>query len=507
MFSTSTATPAQKKLFWACFVALVATSFTFILRIMALGEIATEFGLSETQKGEILGVGIWPFAVSIVLFSLIIDKIGYGKAILFAFLTHVAFAVLTVTATGYWSLYIGSALGGLAAGAIEAAINPLVATVFRTEKTKWLNILHAGWPGGLVLAGILALLLGGEIGWKGEILLVLLPVVAYGLMMLRCEFPASERVVAGVSYRDMLKEVGLLGMLITSVLIFRELGRVFGWPDMVGLAAAGAVSLGFFAYVRSLGNPLFVILMLVMIPLAITELGTDSWISSLMEPPMRELGLAGGWVLVYTAALMMVLRFYAGSFVHRLSPLGLLAASAGLAIVGLLMLSSAAGILILVAATVYGLGKTFFWPTMLGVVSEQCPKGGALTLNMIGGIGMLSAGVLGNALLGNIQDKEVDHVLLAERPALHAEVIGEEQRSIFGAYRAVDQARLDELSEEERGAVAAVRDEAKKSALKTVAVFPAVMLLSYLALMAWFRARGGYHPVTLIAEPPHAIEP
>jgi xylose isomerase len=383
MFSTSDATPAQKKLFWACFVALVATSFTFMLRILALEDIALEFELSETQKGEILGVGIWPFAISIVLFSLVIDKIGYGKAILFAFVAHVAFAVLTVTATGYWSLYIGSALGGLAAGSIEAAINPLVATVFHKEKTKWLNILHAGWPGGLVLAGILAMTLGGTIGWKGQILLVSLPVVAYGLMMLRNEFPESERVVAGVSYREMLKEVGLLGMFITSALIFREVGRVFEWSDAVSWSATAVVSLGFFAYVRSLGHPLFVILMLIMIPLAITELGTDSWISSLMEPPMRELGLAGGWVLVYTALLMMVLRFYAGSFVHRLSPLGLLAVSAGLAIVGLTLLSGAAGIMILVAATVYGVGKTFFWPTMLGVVSEQCPRGGALTLNMI----------------------------------------------------------------------------------------------------------------------------
>ncbi len=507
MFTTSDASPAQKRLFWACFVALVATSFTFVLRIMAMDSIADEFGLSETQKGEILGVGIWPFAVSIVLFSLIIDRIGYGKAILFAFIAHAAFAILTVTATGYWSLYIGSALGGLAAGAIEAAINPLVATVFHKEKTKWLNILHAGWPGGLVLAGILALTLGGDIGWQGQILLVFLPVVAYGLMMMRCEFPASERVVAGVSYRDMLKEVGFLGMLITSTLIFREVGRVVGWSELVTWLAVAAVSLGFFAYVRSLGHPLFIILMLVMIPLAITELGTDSWITSLMTPPMAEIGLAGGWVLVYTAALMMILRFYAGSIVHRLSPLGLLACSAGLAIVGLLMLSNATGVMILGAATVYGLGKTFFWPTMLGVVSEQCPRGGALTLNMIGGIGMLSAGVIGSALLGNIQDREVDRVLLQEQPALHAEVIGKEQQSIFGEYRALDQEKLGSTSESDQAAVTSIQDGAKKSALSTVAIFPSIMLVAYLGLLWWFKRRGGYRPVSLIAEPPHSIEP
>ncbi len=102
-----------------------------------------------------------------------------------------------------------------------------------------------------------------------------------------------------------------------------------------------------------------------MIPLATTELGTDSWITELMTPVMQDMGLQPGWVLVYTAFIMMVLRFLAGPIVHRLSPLGLLAVCSAIAIVGLVMLSKTAGFLIFIAATIYALGKSFFWPTML----------------------------------------------------------------------------------------------------------------------------------------------
>lgn len=488
---------AKKKLFWACFIALTATSFAFMLRIMTLGGLAEEFGLSETQQGEILGVGIWPFGVSIILFSLVIDKIGYGKAILFAFLAHAAFAIITIFATGYWSLYVGSLLGGLAAGAIEAAINPVVATMFKENKTKWLNILHAGWPGGAAAAGLLAMSLGADASWQLKIGLIFIPVILYGALMATCRFPVSERVAAGVTHKEMLQQAGWLGALVASSLVCMEVGRVFEWSNLVVYAAIAVLVLAFAAYTRAAGNLLFFILTLTMMPLAITELGVDSWITALMEPEMTAFGLPAVMVLVYTMLIMMILRFSAGPIVHRLQPLGLLAISAALAVAGLNLLSTATGFGILAAATLYGIGKTFFWPTMLGVVSEQCPRGGALTLNMISGIGMLAAGVLGNPLLGNIQDKETDAVLFAEAPAIHAQVAGAEKRSVFGAYRPLDGEKVAALQPAEREQVTAIQNRAKKDALTTASVFPVAMLAVYIALILWFRARGGYKPVQL----------
>lgn len=158
----------SKRLFWACFMSLIATAFGFVVRSMIITDLGKQFDLSATQQGEIFGAGLWPFAISIVLFSLIVDKIGYGRAMAFAFVCHVVSCVMTIFATGYWSLYIATFIMTLGNGSVEAVINPVVATMFSKEKTKWLNILHAGWPGGLVIGGIMAIALGaiGIESWK-----------------------------------------------------------------------------------------------------------------------------------------------------------------------------------------------------------------------------------------------------------------------------------------------------------------------------------------------------
>src|SRR5690606_25676033 len=217
----------NKKLFLACYVALVTTSFGFILRALTLPQWGDEFNLTNTQIGEIAGVGLWPFAISIVLFSLIIDKVGYKNSMIFAFICHIASAVLTFFADGYTMLYIATFIMALGNGTVEAVTNPAVATMFPKEKPKWLNMLHAGWPAGLVLGGILALIMGPETNWKLKIILVLLPAVAYALMMFPLKFPVNERVQAGVSYLEMLKEVGMGGALIIVALIVFQLGAVF----------------------------------------------------------------------------------------------------------------------------------------------------------------------------------------------------------------------------------------------------------------------------------------
>lgn len=496
-----TAPAKDMKLFYACFVALITTSFGFILRAIILPEWGVQFNLTQTQLGEIAGVGLWPFAISIVLFSLIIDKIGYKTALIFAFICHVASAILTICATGYWMLYAGTFIVALGNGTVEAVVNPVVATMFPREKTKWLNMLHAGWPGGLVLGGIIALLMGADTRWEYKIGLILLPTLAYGIMMISRKFPVNERVQAGVSYKEMLQEVGAIGALIIVSLIVFQLGEVFKWPTVFNIILILVVTALFGWYTKSLGKPLFIILLLIMIPLATTELGTDSWITDLMTPAMNDLSLQAGWILVYTSAIMFILRFFAGPIVHKVSPLGLLAICSGIAAIGLYMLSMSAGVMILVAATVYGLGKTFFWPTMLGVVAEQFPKGGALTLNITGGLGMIAAGVIGAGTLGFIQDKTVDANISAydkaNNTAIHSTYVTEKKTSVFGSYQAIDQSKLATASKEDNQAVTTIRNGAKKDALKYIVIFPLIMLASYLLLIFYFRSRGGYKSVIL----------
>lgn len=486
---------SKKQLFWSCFAALMATSFGFMLRGMLIGEWANEFKLTEVQKGEIFGVGLWPFALSITLFSLIIDRIGYGKSMIFALTCHLASVIITLLANGYWMLYIGTLIFALGNGAIEASINPIVASMFSSEKTKWMNILHAGWPGGMVVGGIIAIIMGKDIEWRVKMGIILVPMIIYGFLMMGKKFPVHERVKAGVSYREMLAELGIGGgLLITSLIVF-QLGNVFSWPLYVNISLIIVIVGAFGIYVRSLGQPLFLILLLIMLPLAITELGTDSWIIDLMTPEMEKLNLQAGWVLVYTALIMTITRLFAGTFLKIFNPFGLLILCSLIAVFGLLFLSFSTGIMIFVAATIYGFGKSYFWPTMIGIVGERFPKGGALILNVVTATGMIAVGIIGAVFLGFVQVKEIDRKLAAENPVLHSKYLLIEKESILGNYKALDETLINAAEPEEKLILQTLKETSKKDALKIVAILPSGMFVFYLLLWLYFKRKGGYKPI------------
>ncbi|MEY4816242.1 MAG: hypothetical protein RLZZ162_3315, partial [Verrucomicrobiota bacterium] len=185
--------PRNSRLFWGCFIALVTCAFGFVVRAQVIGEWQTEFNLSETQKGDILGVGFWPFAFSIFVFSFIIDKVGYGRVAAFGLFCHLVSTVMLVTAKNASQLYWGTFIFALSNGTVESYINAAVAAMYPREKTKWLNILHAGWPGGIALAGVIGIGLSGW-SWQTKIALTFLPTVVYGLLLVGQKFPISERV-------------------------------------------------------------------------------------------------------------------------------------------------------------------------------------------------------------------------------------------------------------------------------------------------------------------------
>jgi MFS family permease len=491
------------RLFWGCFIALIATAFGFIIRALVIGDWGDDFNLTETQKGELLGVGLWPFAISIIAFSLIIDRIGYRKAMIFGFICHVSSALITIFANGYWMLYIGTFIVALGNGTVEAFINPVVATMFRKDKTRWLNVLHAGWPGGLVLGGVVVILLGSDASWQMKIGLILLPTLIYGWMLWGRVFPPNERVASGVSYIDMLREVGLIGAAIISLLVFAEIGRVFAWPTWVSVGIALGLA-GYFGWVtRSLGKPLFILMLLMMMPIATTEVGTDSWISELMAFEMASLGIAAGWVLVYTSFIMLVLRFFAGPLIKVLSPIGLIAVCGLIASLGLTFLSTATGATVLLAATIYGIGKTFFWPTMIGICAEQFPRGGALTINSVAGVGMLAVGIVGNPFLGYFQDRQIEQEVLqydqANATVLHQTYVTQEKVGLFGDYLSLDRQKLAVAPAADREPVEAIQAQSAKNTLGVVAYLPLFTAVVFGLLALFFRLRGGYKPVILDA--------
>ncbi len=359
-----------RKLFLASCVALVTTSMVFSIRGDILDALGADFHLNRQQTGLILSPAFWGFTLSILIGGSLVDFIGMRRLLLISSGGYVA-AVLAILLAprpaaavapyysdpGFIILYGAMLTLGLSQGLVEGVINPLCATMFPTEKTHRMNVLHAWWPGGLIIGGlasyaltkIMGLDLPGvsaataTLGWQVKLGLIILPAAAYALMVWSEAFPATERVSAGVSNRDMIQET------------FR---------------------------------PLFLLLFGCMWLTAATELGPDQWVGSLIT---NLVGMQGILILVYTAGIMFVMRFFGGRLAHAMSPTGLLTVSAILSSIGLFSLGSASTpTQAFLAATIFGVGKTYFWPVMLGVTAERFPKGGALALAVIGGTGNLS---------------------------------------------------------------------------------------------------------------------
>ena len=513
----------DKILFWGCFIALITTSYAFISRmILCGGQFKADFGLDNVVVGQLQGAGVWPFGVSIIIFSLFIDRIGYKVAMVFSFVSYLIYTAMAFLAYqtihgvtgdglpaaqhhGYQLLYWGSIILGLGNGSVEAYANPIVTTMFNTDKAKWLNRLHAGWPGGLVLGGLCTIALAANPDWRITLGLILIPAFIFLFILVSLKIPKSEREQAGISYEAMLKEFGFFGALVGFGLVFAQLGQVFGWNSGVVWGLTGAVVVIFAAVTRSFGRLLLAFLIIIMMPQATTELGTNGWITALMEDPMKAAGYNSAWVLVYTSAIMLVLRFCAGPLIHKFSPVGLLAACSALAGLGILALSQTAHAgtgTIFAAATLFGVGITFFWPTILGLTSEQCPKGGALTLNAMGGIGMLAVGILGAPFLGYMQESTTTQQLRATNPALYEQVKMEPSpKYLLGAYEAIDPVKSAAVTDAKAQAdLQAATTAGKFSALGKMAMFPAFTFVCYLALLGYFKSRGGYKPVQLQAK-------
>lgn len=364
----------EKLLFWASFLTLIAAGIGFSVRGAVLKDWGNQFGFTQAELGTITGGGLIGFGITIIVLSFFADWIGYGKLMLLAFLLHASSAVVTFMATpvygmygkegAFWCLNIGMWLFALGNGACEAVINPLTATLFPKNKTHWLNILHAGWPGGLILGALLTLgfnQVEGGIRWEIKLATFVVPVLLYGLMMFGRDFPRSEASKSGVSI--------------------------------------GAMLLTLFA-------PILLFLFLLHALVGYVELGTDSWITNIGNTVLKDENKAL-IAFIWTNLVMFGLRFFAGPIVEKISPLGLLFFSAVLGTAGLVLFSQPfvdSFVLWFVVSTVYAVGKTFYWPTMLGVISERFPRGGALALGISGGIGMLSAGLLGAPGIGYKQD-------------------------------------------------------------------------------------------------------
>lgn len=336
-----------KRLFVMSSVALIVTAMTFAIRARLEPIWGDEFNLTDVQMGLAIGTAFWGFTLAQFIGGPLVDVIGMKRFVRIAFFLHLIGIVVTIFATNFWTLFVGTLFMGVGNGSIEAGCNPLVATIFPNAKTKMLNRFHVWFPGGIVIGSLTSYLVMDVFEWGWMVLVgsLVIPLIIYGALMWGQKFPKTERVEMGVSYKDMWKA------------IFK---------------------------------PLFLVMLFAMLLTAATELTTGQRINSLLEGT----GVAPILVLAFINGIMAIGRGFAGPIVHRINTTGMLMFSAVVSLIGLLLMSYLeGGVLVFLSAGVFAIGICFFWPTMLGFVSEKMPETGALGLSIFGGAGMLSTSI------------------------------------------------------------------------------------------------------------------
>jgi MFS family permease len=358
----------QSRLFTASCIALIATAMSFAIRGDIMGDFERVFVLDKVQVGWIGGAAFWGFGLSILFGGPLCDVLGMGTLLRLAAAGHIGGVLLTIFAPNFAVLFTATVIIGVANGLIEAAVNPLIATIFSTNKTAKLTALHAWFPGGIVIGGVLAYvftLMG--LGWQAKMLLMFIPAVIYAVMFFAERFPPTEREAAGVAFGDMFKEIA---------------------------------------------RPLFIVIFISMWLTAATELGPGQWVSNIFNDVMHSSTQAGILVLVWINGIMYLMRQFFGDISHRVSPVLLIAMTSIIAAAGLLLFGAATTpLMAFAAAALLAIGTAFWWPTMLGITSERFPRGGALALAVIGSAGSFSTAIAGPIMGWINQTYGADRVL------------------------------------------------------------------------------------------------
>lgn len=430
----------RNKLFVASCMALLVTSLSFGIRAGLLDTWKHNFGLSQEQVGIITSTAFWGFPLAIIVGGLVVDIIGMKKLLVAAAVFHLVGIFLTITATGFWSLFISTLLIGIGNGTVEAACNPLVASLYTEKKTTKLNHFHLWFPGGIVIGTLIVRFFGVNIpgtlyldNWKILVAVMLIPTLLYGYLFSKLSFPPTERVSSGVSTSEMYK---------------------------------------------SLLTPLFLVMIILMFGTAITELFTGQWIDVLLKNVTDNAIL----LLTIETGVMVLGRAFAGPVVGKLSAAGVLVLSSIFAALGLYLLSHSTGNMLFVGAFVFGIGVCYFWPTMIGFVSENLPKTGAVGMNLMGGAGMFAVSVY-MIFMGSYYDK----LLGAKLPS------GASVQS-FSAPTATPE-MVNALNEAKRAAGPEI--------INATLVIPIILTAAFIGLFLYMRSRKkvlSQQPATVTAE-------
>ena len=419
----------RTQLFRASCLSLLVTSLSFGIRAGILNGQGVKFHLNASELGTIAATAFWGFPLAIIIGGMVVDIIGMKKLLVSAFVFHLAGILLTIFANGYWTLFFSTLLIGIANGTVEAACNPLVASLFTDNKTTKLNHFHLWFPAGIVIGTLVVFgldyaLAGGAAEkpyWVSqmEIATMLIPTLIYGYLFSKLQFPVTERVATGVSTGDMYK---------------------------------------------ALINPLFLFMIICMFGTGITELFTNQWTDVLFKTVTDNAIL----ILTFVASLQVLGRAFASPIVHKLAPQGVLLISAILSALGIYLLINLHGDAIFLGAFIFGLGVAFFWPCMIGFVAENLPRTGAVGLNLMGGAGMFAVSIY-MMFMGGYYDR----IMIQKLPA------GASLDAYRSAAAGTDMAKVFDTA----------RSAAGPDVLQTTLVIPVVLIVAFGGLVVYMRSR------------------
>jgi MFS family permease len=333
---------------------------TFAVRAGILVELGNDFNLNNAQLGWINSMAFWGFPVATIFGGLLYNYFGPKKLLVAAFIAHLVGLVMTIYADGFTTLLISSFLIGFANGSVEAACNPLIADMYSNNRTTMLNKFHVWFPGGIVIGALATNFMNSfGLGWQLKIAIMILPTLIYGYMFFKALFPKSENIDTDTSNN-----------------------------------------------IKSLFTPLFIFVAVCMTLTATTELGTSQW----LQPLLEKSGASPMLILAMITGIMAVGRYFAGPIVHKLNPIGVLFMSAIVSAVAIYMMSIVDGTMLYGASILFAFGVCYFWPTMIGFVSEYMPKTGALGMSLVGGMGMFATGIW-NPIIGSWIDTNTQTAL------------------------------------------------------------------------------------------------
>lgn len=333
----------KNRLFLASCVSLIVTAMTYAIRAGIIGQLGTEFNLSDTQLGFVNSMAFWGFPVATIFGGLVYNSLGPRKLMIISFISHLLGIILTIFAGGFWTLLISTFFIGFANGSVEATCNPLIAGMYTKKRTIMLNKFHVWFPGGMVLGALISkFMTDATLGWQLQIAVMIIPTLLYGFLFMGQKFPKSASLVSNTSLN-----------------------------------------------IKSIFTPLFIFMAVCMTLTATTELGTQQWV----EKILGSSGASPMLILAMVSGLMAVGRYFAGSIIHNLNPPTILWVSSMIAALGIFLMSVATGGMVYVAAILFALGVMYFWPTMLSFVSEYIPNTGALGLSLMSGAGIFATGI------------------------------------------------------------------------------------------------------------------